>query len=77
MIIDTLDNLDKYFAMNPLFEEVTKFLNNNNWDDLADGKTPIKGDNLFVNVQHIKAMKPADPAMEWHCKMIEIGRAHV
>lgn len=72
MIIDTLDNLDKYYALNPLFEEVTKFLNNNNWDDLADSKTPIKGDDLFVNVQHIKAMKPAGPAMEWHRKMIDI-----
>ena len=29
MVIDTLDNLEKYVSLNPLFTEVVKFINEN------------------------------------------------
>ena len=46
MIIDTLDNLGKYVALNPLFAEVVEFLKKNNLEAMADGKYPIKGQDL-------------------------------
>ena len=72
MIIDTLENLDKYYALNPLFEEVTKFLGNHSWDELGVGITPVKGDDVFVNVQRFKGMRLGEPAMEWHRRMIDV-----
>ena len=50
MIVDTLDNLEKYVSLNPLFGEVVKFLKENDLNKLEDGKHFIGGDDLFVNI---------------------------
>ena len=51
MIIDTLDNLGKYQGVNPLFADVVAFLKNHDLNVMEDGKYPIKGNDLFLNLQ--------------------------
>ena len=52
MVIDTLDNLEKYVSLNPLFKDVVDFVKANDLDSLEPGKYEIKGSDLFVNIQH-------------------------
>lgn len=72
MVIDTLDNFGKYESLNPLFKEVAEFLNANDLNALEEGKHPIKGDDLFVNVTTAKGKTPEEAVMETHKKMIDI-----
>ena len=50
MVVDTLDNLEKYVSLNPLFEEVVKFIKENDLNKLEAGKHFIKDKDLFVNI---------------------------
>jgi YhcH/YjgK/YiaL family protein len=72
MIIDTLDNLAKYEAINPLFRDVIDFLKRNDLNTLESGKHPIKGDDLFVNIATAKGRTPDAAVLETHRKMIDI-----
>ena len=72
MIIDTLDNFGKYVALNPLFAEVQKFMEENNLAAMDTGKHPIKGDDLFVNIAVAKGKEPEEAVLETHIKMIDI-----
>ena len=49
MIIDKLENLGKYVALNPLFADVVEFLKGHDLNSLETGKYPIKGQDLFLN----------------------------
>lgn len=42
MVVDTLDNLEKYVSLNPLFADVVKFIKDNDLSKLEDGKHFIK-----------------------------------
>ena len=72
MIIDTLENLEKYVAINPLFKDVVAFLRNNDLMTLEEGKHLIKGDDLFVNIQVAKGKTPDEAVLETHRKMVDI-----
>ena len=50
MVIDTIDNLSKYVGLNPLFADVVAFLKANDLSKMEEGKHPIQGTDLFVNV---------------------------
>ena len=72
MIIDKLENLEKYYVLNPLFKEVADFLRNNDMDALATGIHQIKGDDVFVNIQEAKGKKREEAVVEYHRKMVDI-----
>lgn len=72
MIIDTLDNLERYVSLNPLFGDIVEFLKENDLSSLSVGKHPIKGNDLFLNMA-VATGKPEDEAViETHRKMIDI-----
>ena len=72
MIIDLLDNFEKYISLNPLFKEVLTFVQSTNLNELETGKHLIKGEDLFVNVQEAKGKTPDEAVLETHQKMIDI-----
>ena len=72
MVIDTLDNLEKYVSMNPLFKEVVDFIKANDLNSLEIGKHEINGADLFVNVQKAKGKTKEAAMLETHKKMIDI-----
>jgi RNA polymerase sigma factor (sigma-70 family) len=72
MIIDMLDNLEKYAALNPLFPRVVEFLKANDLNKMADGKYEIEGQDLFVNITTTKGKTPDEAVLEAHNRMIDI-----
>ena len=72
MVIDTLDHLEDYVSLNPLFKDVVAFLKATDLESLPDGKHEIKGADLFVNVSTVKGKEPADAVLEYHREMIDI-----
>ena len=72
MVVDTLQNLEKYVSLNPLFEEVVEFIKQNDLSKLAVGKHVIKGDDLFVNIAVAHGKTAEEAAFETHKKMLDI-----
>ena len=71
MIIDTIENLGKYVALNPLFADVVAFLKDNDLQTMEGGKYPIK-DGLFMNLQVAKQRTKDTAVLETHVEMIDI-----
>ena len=69
MVVDTLDNLEKYVSLNPLFADVVKFIKDNDLSKLEDGKHFIKEGNLFVNITTAHGKSEEDAVFETHRKM--------
>lgn len=72
MIIDTIDNLGKYVALNPLFADVVTFLNANDLQTMEPGKYPIKDKDLFLNLTIAKGRGKDAAVLETHIDMIDI-----
>ena len=72
MILDNLSGLSAYAALNPLFEEVVKFLEKTDLSSLSVGKHAIKGDDVFVNIMDSKGKSVEEARMETHQRMIDI-----
>lgn len=72
MIIDTLDKLSNYAALNALFPDVLKFLKENDIQSLPDGRLDILGDDLYVNIQQAAPRTREEAKLESHRKMIDI-----
>lgn len=72
MIVDTIDNLDKYIGVNPLFKDVVDFIKNNDLSALESGKHYLKGNDLFVNVTTATGKTENDATYETHRRMLDI-----
>jgi YhcH/YjgK/YiaL family protein len=72
MIIDTIDNLGKYVALNTLFAEVVDFLKDHDLHTLEAGKYPIRGKDIFLNLQMAKGRSQKTAVLETHVEMIDI-----
>jgi YhcH/YjgK/YiaL family protein len=72
MIIDTIENLGKYVALNPLFADVIEFLKKNDLRTMEEGKYPIKDKNLFLSVQVAKQRTKESAFIETHIEMVDI-----
>ncbi len=72
MIIDSLNNLEKYVALNPLFQDVVNYIKSNDLNAKEEGKELIKGSDLFVNFNTAKGKTKEEARLETHDKMIDI-----
>lgn len=72
MIIDTIDNLCKYAAINPLFADVVEFLKSHDLKTMEVGKYPIKDKDLFLNLTVAKGKTKEAAVLETHIEMIDI-----
>ena len=72
MIIDTLANLGKYVALNPLFQDLVDYINNNDLASMPTGKVLIKGNELYANFTVAKGKTKAEAKLESHDVMIDI-----
>ena len=50
MVVDTLENLEKYASLNPLFAQAIEFLKSHDLHAMEVGKTELKGADLVVNI---------------------------
>ena len=72
MIIDTIENLNKYVGLNPLFADVIEFLKANDIRTMELGKYPIRDKDLFLNLTVAKGRGPEKAVLETHVNMIDI-----
>ncbi len=58
MIVDHINNAERYAALGPLFKQAFDFLRTTDLDALEKGRYPLAGDALFALVQgyHTKAL---------------------
>ena len=70
MIIDTLDNLKNYIALNKGFVVVADYLSTHNLEEMQCGRYEIEGNNIYFNLQEYET-KPVQK-LEAHKKYIDI-----
>ena len=72
MVIDKLENIEKYASLNPLFAQAVEFLKSHDLNALELGKTELKGKDLLVNVTETKPKTKEQARLETHRDFIDI-----
>ena len=72
MVVDTLENLEKYASLNPLFAQAIDFLKSHDLQAMEIGKTELKGKDLFVNIAQTKPKTKEEAKLETHNEFIDI-----
>ncbi|MBQ0050034.1 MAG: YhcH/YjgK/YiaL family protein [Bacteroidales bacterium] len=72
MILDKLQNLERYAALNPLFKDVARYIQENDLNAMSTGRHNILGDELYVNIQSAAAKTREQAKLESHKLMIDI-----
>lgn len=72
MVLDLLENLKKYEALNPHFSKVIAFVENTDLANLPLGRNEICGDSVYANVMEAKPKTKEEAFIEIHRKYIDI-----
>lgn len=72
MVVDTLENLEKYESLNPLFSIVVNFLKSTDIHSLEPGKIVLKEKELIVNISQITPKSKEEVKLETHNEFIDI-----
>ena len=72
MIIDTLANAERYYAIHPRFQKAFEFLRTQPLATLPFGKVVIDGDAITANIQEASGQKAEAAKLEYHRKYIDI-----
>lgn len=73
MILDTLENLDKYASLNPLFAQAIEYLKLTDLNAVETGtKVRLKADDLIVNFAQTNPKTKEQAKVETHNKFIDI-----
>ena len=60
MILDSLENRARYYALNPRLEKAFDYLLSTDLGALPAGRHAIDGDDVFINVMDVDLKRPAD-----------------
>lgn len=72
MVIDKLENIEKYVALNPLFAQAIDFLKTTDLETHEIGKTVLKEGELMVNFAQARPKTKEEARLETHDKFIDI-----
>lgn len=72
MVVDTLENLEKYSSLNPLFAQAIAYLKSLDFHAMEIGKTELKGKDLVVNVAQSTPKTKEEAKLETHRAFIDI-----
>lgn len=72
MIYDKIENIGKYKGISEWFDAAADFLLKTDLSALPMGRTPICGDNVFVNVMEADTAEPEKNQFEIHKKYWDI-----
>ena len=72
MILDSLENIGLYKAVNPYFAKAIEFMMNNDLDSLPLGRNEIFGDQVYANVFEVKPKSKEEARIEVHRRYIDI-----
>jgi len=72
IIMDKLQNAERYYDLHPAFEKAFAFLRRNDLAELPDGRYDIDGDRLFCMISKSPGRSRAEAKLEAHRKYIDI-----
>lgn len=72
MILDTLDQADRYLALHPQFARAFGFLRGTDLMSLPTGKHSVQGEQLFVIVESCQGRTREEAKLECHRRYIDI-----
>lgn len=70
MVLDTLENADKYVSLHPLFGRAFEYLRQHKSHE--PGTFEVAGKNLYVIISDSRGEAPREPKLEAHRKYIDI-----
>ena len=72
MVVDKLENLEKYVSLNPLFAQAVEFLKSTDLDAHEIGKITLKEGDLMVNFTQTRPKTKEEAKLETHNQFIDI-----
>lgn len=72
MVIDKIENLEKYASLNPLFAQAIEFLKSTDLNAHEIGKVKLQGDDLVVNFAQARPKMKEEAKLETHNRFIDI-----
>lgn len=72
MVLDSLENIRSYEALNPHFSKVVEFLATADLASLPLGRNTICGDMVYANVMEVKPKTKEEAFIEIHRRYIDI-----
>ena len=72
MVIDKLENLEKYVSLNPLFAQAVEFLKTTDLNAHEIGKVVLKEGELIVNFAQARPKTKEEAKLETHNNFIDI-----
>lgn len=72
MVVDKLENLEKYVSLNPLFAQAVEFLKSTDLDAHEIGKITLKEGDLMVNFSQTRPKTKEEAKLETHNQFIDI-----
>lgn len=72
MVIDKIENLEKYASLNPLFAQAIEFLKSTDLNAHEIGKEKLQGDDLVVNFAQARPKTKEEAKLETHNRFIDI-----
>jgi len=67
MILDDLENINKYLALHPRFERAFDYLNTTKFEDIKPGNYDIDGDDIYAIVVNDEAVAMLDSTAHFEC----------
>jgi YhcH/YjgK/YiaL family protein len=67
MILDDLNNIQKYVAIHPRFAKAFDYLINTDFEKLTPGKYEIEGDHIYALVVNEEGVAMLDSTSEFEC----------
>ena len=72
MVVDRLENLEKYASLNHLFAKAMEYLKTTDLNAQELGKVKLQGDDLVVNFSQTKPKTKEEAKLETHNQFIDI-----
>lgn len=72
MVVDRIENLDKYASLNPLFAKAIEYLKSTDLKAQELGKVKLQGDDLVVNFAQTQPKTKEEAKLETHDQFIDI-----
>lgn len=72
MVIDRIENLEKYVSLNPLFAKAIEYLRATDLNAQELGKVKLQGNELVVNFSQTKPKAKEEAKLETHNSFIDI-----
>lgn len=72
MVVDKLENLEKYVSLNPLFAQAVEYLKSTDLDAHEIGKITLKEGELMVNFSQTRPKTKEEAKLETHNQFIDI-----